>query len=243
MDGWSTATGNKARRKANIADITQKVAAKYIKFGEEKKSIPDHWQSQWKTKIYTRANANRSNWKIQLQAAYQAMLVIAGDRHFENIHMETFCKLASACKITTVTYACETRKLAKEENEKKLNQLLDRTIRILMVPESTPREALEIKSGLLDIEAITDKNRMMMGERINKDGTQLPNEVTKIQYLEDGMNSSERQKKNMTSLTKTSKKTKAPLEKYQQRDHSCLQKYHGTKWREQAQNKLPPRRH
>ena len=30
MDGWSTATGNKARRKARIADITQKVAEKYL---------------------------------------------------------------------------------------------------------------------------------------------------------------------------------------------------------------------
>ena len=54
----------------------------------------------------------------KLQAAYQAMLVIAGDRHFENIHMETFCKLVSACIIPIITYACETRKPAKEENEK-----------------------------------------------------------------------------------------------------------------------------
>ena len=48
-----------------------------------------------------------------------------------------------------------------------------------MVPESTPREALYIESGLLDIKTITDKNRIMMGERIKKNGTQLLNEVTK----------------------------------------------------------------
>ena len=63
---------------------------------------------------------------------------------------------------------------------KKLNQLLDRIIRrILMVPESTPREALYIESGLLDIETITDKNRIMMWERIKKNGNQPLNEVTK----------------------------------------------------------------
>ena len=52
---------------------------------------------------------------------------------------------------------------------KKINQLLDCIIRrILIVPESTPREALDIESGLLDIETITDKNRIMMGERIKR---------------------------------------------------------------------------
>ena len=115
----------------------------------------------------------------KVEAAYQAMLVIAGDCHFKNIHMETFWKLVSACIIPIITYAGETRKPNKEEN-KKLNQLLDRIIRrILMVPESTPREALYIESGLLDIETITDKNRIMMGERIKKNGNQLLNEVTK----------------------------------------------------------------
>ena len=98
----------------------------------------------------------------KVEAAYQARLVIAGDCHFKNIDMKTFWKLVSACIIPIITYAGETRKPTKEENEK-LNQLLDRIIRrILMVPESTPREALYIESGLLDIETITDKNRIMM---------------------------------------------------------------------------------
>ena len=141
------------------------------------------------------------------------MLVIAGDCHFKNIHMETFWKLESACIIPIITYASETRKPTKEEN-KKLNQLLDRIIRrILIVPESPPREALYIESGLLEIETITDKNRIMMGERIKKNGNQLLNEVTEKQYLEDGRNASERQKKNMMSLTLTCKKANTPLGK------------------------------
>ena len=54
----------------------------------------------------------------KVEAAYQAMLVIAGDRHFKNIHMETFWKLVSACIIPIITYAGETRKPTKEENKK-----------------------------------------------------------------------------------------------------------------------------
>ena len=48
--------------------------------------------------------------------------------------------------------------IQQKKKIKKLNQLLDRIIRrILMLPESTPREALYIVSGPLYIETITDK--------------------------------------------------------------------------------------
>ena len=226
----------KPKEKQKLLDITEKVAEKYhIKFGKEKSQSltigktneqPKFTLGQMqvepteKYKFLGEMVNEKLNLKDQLkqiegkvEAAYQAMLVIAGDCHFKNIHMETFWKLVSACIIPIITYAGETRKPIKEEN-KKLNQLLDRIIRrILMVPESTPREALYIESGLLDIERITDKNRIMMGERIKKNGNQLLNEVTKTQYLEDGRNSSERQKKNMMSLTKTFKKANTPLGK------------------------------
>ena len=115
----------------------------------------------------------------KVEAAYQAMLAKTGDQHFKNIHMETIWKLMSTCITPIITYAGETRKPTKEES-KKLNQLLDRIIkRILMAPESTPTEALYIESGLLDIETITDKNRIMIGERLKKNGSQLLNEITK----------------------------------------------------------------
>ena len=226
----------KPKEEHKLRDITEKVAEKYhIKFGKEKSQSLTIGKTNEQPKFtlgqmqvepterykYLGEMVNEKlNLKDQLkqiegkvEATYQAMLVIAGDRHFKNIHMETFWKLVPDCIIPIITYAGETRKPTKEEN-KKLNQLLDRIIRrILMIPESTPREALYIESGLLDIEIITDKNRIMMGERIKKNGTQLLNEVTKIQYLEDGRDSSERQKKNMMSLTKTSKKANTPLEK------------------------------
>ena len=53
-----------------------------------------------------------------MDAAYQAMLLIAGYRHLKNIHMETFWKLVSACIIPIITYAGETRNPTKEENKK-----------------------------------------------------------------------------------------------------------------------------
>ena len=120
--------------------------------------------------VNKKTKPERPNKQIEgkVEAAYQAMLAKAGDRHFKNIHMETIWKPMSTCITPIIAYAGETRKPTKEER-KKLNQPLDRIIkRILMVPESTPKEALYIESGLLDIETITDKNRIMMRERLKR---------------------------------------------------------------------------
>ena len=170
----------KPKEKQKLLDITEKVAEKYhIKFGKEKSQSLTIGKTSEQPRLtlgqmqveptekykYLGEMVNEKlNLKDQLkqiegkvEAAYQAMLVIAGDCHFKNIHMETFWKLVSACIIPIITYAGETRKPNKEEN-KKLNQLLDRIIRrILMVPESTPREALYICSvRLADLIRITN---------------------------------------------------------------------------------------
>ena len=71
--------------------------------------------------------------------------------------------------------------------------MLDNIIkRILMTPTSTPREALCIEAGLLDIETIDDKNRIAIGERLEKTSNTLLNEITNFhtpggckQYLEE----------------------------------------------------------
>ena len=155
----------KPKEKHKLLDITEKVAEKYhIKFGKDKSQSLTigktseqlkftlgqmHVEPTEKYKYLGEMVNEKLNLKDQLkqregnvEAAYQAVLVIAGDRHFKNIHMETFWKLVSACIIPIITYAGETRKPTTDEN-KKLNQLLDRIIRrILLVPESTPREAL-----------------------------------------------------------------------------------------------------
>ena len=54
----------------------------------------------------------------------------------------------------------------KTENEN-INRIMDNILkRILMVPQSTPREALYIETGLLDPEAIRLKNRVLMEHRM-----------------------------------------------------------------------------
>ena len=53
---------------------------------------------------------------------------------------------------------------------KKLNQILDKIIRgILMTPDATPRQALYIETGLLDVEMRIDKKRLCMMARLKND--------------------------------------------------------------------------
>ena len=121
----------------------------------------------------------------KLEAAFQTILAIAGDRHFRNTQVETIWKLVTTCLMPIITYWGETRKPTKIER-KELNQMLDSTIkRILMVPTSTPREALYIETGLLDIETIDDENRISTGEGLGKNSNNLLDEIT-TQYTPGG---------------------------------------------------------
>ena len=187
--------------KQELLNITNKVAEKYhIKFGREKsqtmiigntKERPQFTLGQMTldpttTHKYLGEMINdKTNLKDQiaqlerkLEAAYQTILAIAGDRHFRNTQMETIWKLVTTCLIPIITYGGETRKPTKTE-KKKLNQMLDSIIkRILMAPTSTPREALYIETGLLDIETLDDKNRISMGERLRKNSNNLLDEIT-----------------------------------------------------------------
>ena len=80
----------------------------------------------------------------KVEAAYQAITAIAGDWHYKNIQTNIVWKLVCSCLTPIIMYAGETRNPSKAEN-KKFNQILDNILkRILMVPTSTPREALYI---------------------------------------------------------------------------------------------------
>ena len=83
----------------------------------------------------------------KVESTYQTILAIAEDKNFKNIKMKSIWKLVDTCIIPIITYGCETWTKNKKEN-KKLNAILDNIIRrILMVPTSTPREALYIETG------------------------------------------------------------------------------------------------
>ena len=54
----------------------------------------------------------------KLEAAYQTILAIVGDRHFRNTQMETLWKLVNTCLIPIITYGGETtRNLPKQRRK------------------------------------------------------------------------------------------------------------------------------
>ncbi len=72
-----------------------------------------------------------------------------------------------------LTHSGEIWDLNKGQREG-LNGIIDKIIkRILKVPPRTPREALIMETGLLDLETIIKKNRINMELRIQRDGSTL----------------------------------------------------------------------
>ena len=113
----------------------------------------------------------------KVEAAYQTLIAITEDREFKGIKMASVWLLVNTCIIPIITYASETWSPNKQE-QKKLNQTLDKIIRrILMTPESTPREALYIETGLLDVETIAESKRMNMKARLNRNRSEMMDKV------------------------------------------------------------------
>ena len=89
-----------------------------------------------------------------------------------------------------IAYSNEIWNPGKTEQEK-INRIMDNIIkRILMVPQSTPREALYIETGLLDPEAIRLKNRVLMEHRITNGNSQrmkklITNNTTTSKWAEE----------------------------------------------------------
>ena len=80
--------------------------------------------------------------------------------------MEVIWKLIDSCITPIITYCMEVCDINKKET-KQINQILDGMIkRILMIPKTTPREALYVETGLLDIENTIIKNRINYNVRV-----------------------------------------------------------------------------
>ena len=113
------------------------------------------------------------------EAAYQTLMAVTVDREFKGIKMASIWLLISTCIIPIITYASETWNMSKSER-KKLNQELDKIIkRILMTPHSTPREALYMETGLLDVETIVDSKRLNVKARLNRNKSEMMDKVLK----------------------------------------------------------------
>ena len=172
-----------------MLNITNAIAGKYhVEFGEEKSNVmkigrnkenPEFtlgdmnlkYTDKYKYLGYVQNNKNNLEdqikaTKAKVENTYQTLLAIAGNKNFSNIEMQTIWELTQSCITSTIAYSSEIWSPGKTENEK-TNRIMDNILkRILMVPQSTPREALYIETGLLDPEAIRLKNRELMEHRM-----------------------------------------------------------------------------
>ena len=104
--------------------------------------------------------------KAKTEGAYQTVLKIGRDANFKGIEMEAMWRLLETCVEPTVTNGGETWNCTKADT-KKINRIWeDKIKRIIKTPITTPREALYIETGLLDIESIIHKNKLNMEKRL-----------------------------------------------------------------------------
>ena len=117
------------------------------------------------------------NTRAKVEAAYQTIMAIAADSVLINLELETIWRNIEICIIPTIIYSGEVWKITKGE-KKQINRMLEGIIkRVLMVPTSTPREALYIETGLLDPDTLIKRNRVMMQDRIRKGETTLTKKI------------------------------------------------------------------
>ena len=186
----------------NLLDITNKIAKKYhIAFGkdkskamfigkgnknqkQEKKLNLGEMEIEYTTsyKYLGETINNKLNMENQIsgikgkvEAAYQTILVIAGDKELKNIRMQVIWKLLETCIKPIITYAAETWKTTQKEI-KQLNGIYDKIIkRTLRVPPTTPREILYQETKISDIIHTKEKNQIMMMHRLqNTQNSLLP---------------------------------------------------------------------
>ena len=111
------------------------------------------------------------------EAAYQTILTVAQDRVFKNIELDVIWRLVESCIQSIILYGCETWVPNKADYEK-LNRIQESVIRrILMTPVSTPKEALYLETGLLDIEHMSYIRRINMYIRLKENPSELIDKV------------------------------------------------------------------
>ena len=175
-----------------MLDITNHVANKYhIEFGQSKSetltigSKPQHVESE-KFNIGTLLLNNTTKYKYlgitlnnkmnltdhskimksKVEAAYQTVLTILQDHNFKAIQMKTAWKLIKTCIAPIITHNLEAININKGDLQE-LNRIWENIIkRTINTPTTTPREALYIETGLLDITTQIEQNRLRMAAKL-----------------------------------------------------------------------------
>ena len=177
-----------------MLDITDQIASKYrIEFGEPKSRIltiskkptkntyphftlgtltiqqADSYKYLGET-LNTQANLTNHiiNTKSKAEGALQTILTIAGDPLLRGIQIETIWKLLDTCITPIITYAAETWNPNKKEI-KQINHITDKILKlILIIPRTTPREALYIYLKIQDMEHTMYKTKITMLKSLEK---------------------------------------------------------------------------
>ena len=117
------------------------------------------------------------NIRKKVEAAFQTIRIIAGNKDFKGLEMDTIWKLIETCILPIALYGSETWNNTKKQNTD-INRILDNIIkRVLNTPTSTPREPLYMESGLLDLETHASKRQLMMKHRIRASASKLMNDT------------------------------------------------------------------
>ena len=180
-----------------LLDTTERIAKKYhIEFGEPKSKIMvlgknPNKNTGWKIgeqqmaitedykylgEIINRKRSMKkqlSETRRKVEGALQTILTVAGDPNLLGIQMETIWKLVETCIQPIASYGSELWDLNKEEiaiANRTLNSILKR---ILMVPTSTPAEALYMETGIEDLTSTMNNKRIGMYYRLNNTGSDL----------------------------------------------------------------------
>ena len=222
-----------------MLDITHEISSRYrIKFGEEKSktiTMPNRKNTQTqenfmlgemkieytdKYKYLGIISNNKNNLKDHIpsitakaEATYQTILMLAHNSNFDGIQMETIWKLLDTCIIPILTYGSETWNLSKTETHH-TNKILDNLLkRLLKTPTTTPREALYIETGLLDVKAITDQKRITMETRIHNNPTPTSKALDQSENKKTWyrITQNTKQEYEITDIIKNLKQTKAKI--------------------------------
>ena len=179
-----------------MLNITDEIAKhNKIKFGKEKSKIITTRKTQTAFKLgdltlehaenyrylgYTINPKNNNKCHIKTargkaEMAYQTILKIMGNKNFRELEMKTAWKLLKCTVVPILTYAGESMNLTKSE-ETDLNRILDNILkRLLILPQSTPREPIYLELGMMDITTTINKNKLMAYNRICR----KPNTITR----------------------------------------------------------------
>lgn len=117
--------------------------------------------------------------KGKVEAAYQTILHIAHDRKFRNMELDVIWKLYDTCITPLISYAAATWD-ATEAELKEIDKIQESVIqRILMIPYTTPREAIYAETGLLDSGHIEMREKINQLKRMEINPTKILTNTTK----------------------------------------------------------------